>query len=164
MKSRRPGQPPAAAISRKPRVSRARPESAARSRPRKPAGVTYQIARELACGLPGVEDGLSYGTPSLKVRGKLLLRLREDGETLAVRVDYPMREALMQAEPETFFITDHYRNYPAVLVRLASVDRKRLHEVLEHAWRFVARPAARRTAARKGGDARSSATRRRSRS
>ena len=121
------------------------------SRPRKPTGVTYQIARELAFRLPGVEDGMSYGTPSLKVGGKFLLRLREDGETLAVKVDYPMREALMQAEPETFFITDHYRNYPAVLVRLASVDRKRLHEVLEHAWRFVAPAALRKAPAGKRG-------------
>ncbi len=147
---------------KKGRASRAA-KSAPPSRPRKPTGVTYQIARELACRLPDVEDGMSYGTPSLKVRGKLLLRLREDGETLAVRVDYPMREALMQSEPETFFITDHYRNHPAVLVRLASVDRRRLHEVLEHAWRFVARPAGRRSSARQGGSARASTTRRKKR-
>lgn len=91
---------------------------------------------------------MSYGTPSLKVGGKFLLRLREDGETLAVKVDYPMRDILVQAEPETFFITDHYRNHPVVLVRLARVDRKRLHDLLEHAWRFVARSAARRAPAR----------------
>lgn len=130
--------------------------SLAPSRPRKPVGVTYQIARELAFGLPGVEDGMSYGTPSLKVRGKFMARLKDDGETLAVKVDFPMREALMQADPETFFITDHYRDYPAVLVRLASVDRKRLHEVLEHAWRFVAPAALRKVPVGKGKGGRSS--------
>jgi hypothetical protein len=162
MKPDRPERITATVPPKKGRTSSAA-KSTPLSRPRKPTGVTYQIARELACRLPGVEDGTSYGTPSLKVRGKFLLRLREDGETLAVKVDYPMREALMQAEPETFFITDHYRNYPAVLVRLASVDRKRLHEVLEHAWRFVAQPAASRSSGRKGS-ARSSAMRRRNRS
>lgn len=147
------------------RSNRERAPRAARSRasslPRKPTGVTYQIARELAFRLPGVEDGMSYGTPSLKVRGKFLARLREDGETLAVKVDFPMREALMQAEPETFYITDHYRNYPAVLVRLARVDRRRLHEVLEHAWRFVAPAGLRKIPAPAAKGARSSPTRKR---
>jgi hypothetical protein len=131
-------------------------------RRRRPTGVTYQIARELAFALPGVEDSLSYGTPSLKVKGRFMLRLREDGETLAVKVDYSMREALMQAEPETFFITDHYRDFPAVLVRLASVDRKRLHEVLEHAWRFVAPASLRRAPAGKRSAARLETPRKRS--
>jgi hypothetical protein len=85
-----------------------------------------------------VEDSLSYGTPSLKVQGKFLARLREDGESIAIKVAFPVREALLQDDPEMFFITDHYVNYPAVLVRLAKADAVTLRRVVEHAWRFVA--------------------------
>jgi hypothetical protein len=101
-------------------------------------GVTFETVRRLALRLPGVEEGTSYGTPALKVRGKFLLRLREDGETVALRLGFDEREMLMKADPEAFFLTDHYRNYPAVLIRLAAVDPDLLREVLEQAWRRLA--------------------------
>ena len=58
--------------------------------------------------------------------------------TLAVRTDFFEREALIRAAPDTFFFTDHYRNYPWVLVRLGMVERAQLAEMLEDAWRRVA--------------------------
>lgn len=88
--------------------------------------------------LPGVEQGTSYGTPALKVRGKLLARLREDGETLVIKVTDDVRDALISADPETFFITDHYAGYPYLLVHLASVRHDALRELIEQAWRRVA--------------------------
>jgi len=101
-------------------------------------GVTFAAVRKLALALPGVEEGTSYRTPAFKVRGKLIARLREDGETLVVKVGFELRDFLMNADPETFYITDHYRGYPAVLVRLPLVDRARLREVLEEAWKHSA--------------------------
>jgi len=92
----------------------------------------------MAFALPGVEDGTSYGTRALKVQGKFLLRLKEDGESVAIRTEFPVREALMQEDPEMFYITDHYLNYPAMLVRLATVDPVKLRRLIEHAWRAVA--------------------------
>jgi hypothetical protein len=100
--------------------------------------VTFHRVREVALALPGVEDGTSYGTPALKVRGKLLVRLKEDCETIVLMVDFEVRDMLMKADPGTFYITDHYRGYPAVLVRLASVDPKDLPVLLEQAWRSKA--------------------------
>jgi hypothetical protein len=96
------------------------------------------VVRELAHTLPGVEDGTSYGTPALKVKGKLLARLREDGETLVLRADALSREALLRAAPAVFFLTDHYRDYPWVLVRLSAARREQMRELLEDAWRRVA--------------------------
>jgi hypothetical protein len=98
-------------------------------------GVTFAAVRKLALALPGVEEGTSYGTPAFKVRGKLLARLREDGETLVLRVGFDLRDLLMNADPETFYVTDHYRGYPFVLVSLPRVARPRLRDVLEEAWR-----------------------------
>lgn len=99
---------------------------------------SYTTVQSVARAFPGIEEGLSYGTPALKVRGKLMARLREDGETLVVRATPTDRDLLLQFEPAIFYITDHYRNYPWVLVRLPRIGRRRLSEVLEEAWRLVA--------------------------
>lgn len=101
-------------------------------------GLTWAAVCEVGRRFPGVEEGTSYGTPALKVRGAFLLRLKEDGETLAMRTTFPDRDHLMRTAPETFYITDHYRDYPAVLVRLATVDPAQFAELLEDAWRRAA--------------------------
>jgi hypothetical protein len=101
---------------------------------KKPA-THLQTVRRLALSLPGVEEGSSYGTPGFRVRGKFLARMWEDGETLVVKCGDEERDFRMQADPRTFFSTDHYRGYPTVLVRLGRVSRGDLREVLEEAWR-----------------------------
>ncbi|HEY7472481.1 MAG TPA: MmcQ/YjbR family DNA-binding protein [Gemmatimonadota bacterium] len=100
--------------------------------------MTWDAVRELALRLPGVEEGPSYGTPALKVRGRLFVRLKEDGVTIVLKTDPLEREHLLRADPETFFITDHYRDYPWVLVRLGKATRPQMRELLEDAWRRVA--------------------------
>jgi hypothetical protein len=101
-------------------------------------GATFEQARLAAHALPGVEDSTSYGTPALKVRGKLLARLHQSGECLVLRADLLDREILLQSDSRVFFITDHYRDYPWILVRFASVDPSALPELIERAWRLVA--------------------------
>ena len=100
--------------------------------------VTLATVRRLALAFPGVEEGLSYGTPGFRVRGKFLARMWEDGETLVVKCGDDERDFRMKADPETFFITDHYRGYPTVLVRLTRVTTTDLRDVLEQAWRLNA--------------------------
>jgi hypothetical protein len=90
--------------------------------------------REQGLALPGVEEEMSYGNPALKVAGKLLVRLKEDGATLALWVSYEERLALVHEQPEVFFVTPHYQNYPMVLVRLATVDSEELRELIVEAW------------------------------
>jgi hypothetical protein len=101
----------------------------------KPARVTLTTVRRLALAFPGVEEGLSYGTPGFRVRGRFLARLWEDGETLVVKCGDDERDFRIKADPETFFTTDHYRGYPTVLVRLPRVSEDDLQAVLEEAWR-----------------------------
>lgn len=101
-------------------------------------GVSFDAACKLALTLPGVEEGPCYGTPGFRVRGRLLARLRDDGETLAVKCGFDEREFRMQADPDTFFTTDHYRGYPTVLIRLPKVAMADLGAVLEEAWRLRA--------------------------
>ena len=94
--------------------------------------------RRLALALPDAEEGTAYGTPAWRVRKKLFARLREDQETVAVKVDRGERELLMGAEPDVFFITDHYRAYAWLVVRLAAIPDEQLAEVLEDSWRRAA--------------------------
>ena len=99
---------------------------------------TFEDARALAGRLPGVEDGTSYGTPALKVGGKLLARLWEDGTTMVLRVPVVVRDHLVHTQPAVYFLTEHYRAYPYVLVRLPAADHTDLAALLEEAWRQVA--------------------------
>src|SRR5712671_4571909 len=101
-------------------------------------GVTFDTAREIAQTLPGAEESTSYGTPAFKVRGKLFARQHQDGESLVVGVDFEEREEMMSAAPEKFYITDHYLNYPWMLVRLSKVRPDELRDLLIGSWRRVA--------------------------
>ena len=102
------------------------------------AGVTFDDVRARAGELPGTEEGLCFGTPAIRVKGKFFLRLKEDAETVVIKVPLDVREALLHAEPRVFYITDHYRDYPAILFRLPEIDSDQLADLLEMGWRFVA--------------------------
>ena len=80
----------------------------------------------------------SYGTPAFKVKGKLFARLHQDGESLVVAVSFEEREEMMSAAPEKFFITDHYLNYPWMLVRMSKVTPAELRDLLIGSWRRAA--------------------------
>jgi hypothetical protein len=101
-------------------------------------GATFDTVRRLGLALPETEEGTAYGTPALRVRGKLFARLREDGASLVLRTDLVERDLLLAANPKVYFITEHYREYPWVLVRLAAVQPDELAELLADAWRRVA--------------------------
>ena len=100
--------------------------------------VTFAAVRALALALPEAEEGTSYGTPAFRVGRKFLARLHEDGVFLVVPVGFDERDMLVEAEPETFVVTDHYRAHPMMLVRIALVDPATLRRLLEQHWRAVA--------------------------
>ena len=102
----------------------------------KPA--TFDTVCEIARTLPGAEESTSYGTPAFKVKGKLFARFHQDGESLVISVDFDEREEMMAAAPEKCYITDHYRNYPWMLVRLSEVGTDELRDLLLGSWRRAA--------------------------
>lgn len=57
--------------------------------------------------------------------------------SLMVRVGTKERDRLLKEQPEVYYLTDHYRPYDAILVRLSKVDDESLRELLESSWRFV---------------------------
>ena len=101
-------------------------------------GVSYSRDQEIAREFPGVENSTSYGTPALKVRGTLLARLKEDGATLVLKTTLTDRELLLGGAPDIFYLTDHYRKFPWILVRLPQIDESFLRELIAEAWRLSA--------------------------
>src|SRR5689334_113372 len=88
---------------------------------------------------PMVEKGMSYGRPSYKVNGKFFTRLRrEDASLVLLEVPFDEREMLMEAEPETFHFTAHYKDYPSVLARIATLHPGSLKAFLERRFRKIA--------------------------
>ena len=101
-------------------------------------GVTVQAARQLLLNLPEVSEGRSYGMPSFLLNGRFLARFRDDDTVLVLQLaTIGEREVLMELDPDAFFFTAHYRNYPAVLVRLAQVAAPLLTDVVTESWRHV---------------------------
>jgi hypothetical protein len=107
--------------------------------------VDFDRVRRLALALPDVEASTTWGSPALKIRGSLMacvaIHKSAEPNTLAVRIDFDHRAELMAAQPETYYLTDHYVNYPVVLVRLPSIHPDALRDLLGMSWRFVAAKA-----------------------
>lgn len=98
---------------------------------------TPKTVRRIALALPKADERPCYGTPGFYVRKKIFARLLEDGDSVVLKIDYDRRDVLMKADPKTFFITEHYRNYPMMIVRLSAVDEAELRELLEGAWQIA---------------------------
>jgi hypothetical protein len=115
--------------------------------------IDFDTVRNIGLALPGVEESTAYGLPALKVHGKLLAcvpanRSAEPG-SLVLRVDFDDRAELLAADPDVYYVTDHYAGYNAVLVRLSRVNSNVLQDLLGMAHKFVTRNAAPRSPARK---------------
>src|SRR5467141_1243785 len=101
--------------------------------------VTFDDVRKISLVWPEVEDGTSYGTPALKVRKKLLVRLKEDGDSLVLPgVPPDERDMLVESQPKVFYFTDHYRDYPIVLIRLSKAKRAAVEPLLRRHWQTLA--------------------------
>jgi hypothetical protein len=103
--------------------------------------IDFDTVRAIGLRLPGVQEGTAYGSPALKVRGELLacipVNLSAEPDSVAVRVDLEQRAELLAADPEVYYITDHYAGYDTVLVRLSRVSPDALQGLLGMAHKFV---------------------------
>ena len=94
----------------------------------------WEEAAAFALTLPGTELGTSYGRPAVKVNGKAFLYPGREPDSFAVASPLGEKEVLMETDPGTFWETDHYRGWPAVLVRFGSAERDRIRTVIRRAW------------------------------
>ncbi len=102
----------------------------------------FETVRKVGLTLPDVEAATRYdGAPILKVGGSFMAglathRSAEPG-TLVVRVGFEEREWLLEDAPGIYYLTDYYRRYPLVLVRLSRIDRVALRDLLSVSWRLT---------------------------
>ena len=123
-----------AAKAKKKTPAKAKTKTAAKSR-----GLTEAQFKKIALGFPGTVEGSSYGKPAILVVKKFFTRLRNEDKSLTLYLgSIDEREMLMEADPETFHVTDHYRDYPIVLARLDRIDAATLKSMLERRWRQIA--------------------------
>ena len=101
--------------------------------------MTLDEMRAIALSFPGATEGSSYGKPAFTVNKKFFTRLRRDDASLVIMdVSFDEREMLIEAEPETFHYTAHYKDYPAVLARMEKLHAGSFRAFLERRWRRIA--------------------------
>jgi len=115
-----------------------------------PSGNRFKVVESIARTLPDVEVTTSWGAPALKVRGRMFACMAShksaEPNTLVVMMDFPDRDALVEDDPATYYLKDHYLNYPCVLVRLSRVRADALRDLIGGAHRFISARAPRKSA------------------
>jgi hypothetical protein len=105
--------------------------------------MTVDEMRDICQSFPGASEGSSYGKPAFLVNKKFFTRLRrEDQSVVLMDIPFDEREMLMEAEPGTFHFTAHYKDYPCVLARIATLHPGSFRVFLERRWRKIAPKAA----------------------
>ena len=101
--------------------------------------VTKAQLRKIALSFPETVAGTSYGMPAFLAFGKFFTRWRDEEDSIVLAVgSIDERDMLLEADPETFFITDHYKNHPSVLARATKIDAGTLRAMLERRWQAMA--------------------------
>src|SRR5438093_10742801 len=105
------------------------------------SGKSFKAVASIGRTLPEVEVTTSWGQPTLRVRGKMFVCMAAnksaEPNTLVVMMDFADRDALIEDDPSTYYLKEHYLNYPCVLVRLSPVRDDALRELITGAQRFV---------------------------
>lgn len=107
--------------------------------------ITIKTVEDIGRSLPGVELTTTWGQPTLKVHGRMFAcapsHKSAEPNSLVVMMDFADRDALLQEEPHTYYLKEHYVTYPCVLVRLSRVHRDALEDLLLGAHRYVSERA-----------------------
>lgn len=110
-----------------------------------PPRTSFKAVESIGRSLPDVEVTTSWGQPTLKVRGKMFVCMAAhksaEPNTLVVMMDFADRDALIEEQPEVYYLKEHYLNYPCILVRLSRVGADALHDLVTGAHRFVSASA-----------------------
>jgi len=113
-------------------------------------GNIFKSVEAVGRTLPDVEVTTTFGKPALKVRGKMFVCIAShksaEPDTLVVMMDFANRDALVEDDPDTYYLKDHYVGYPCVLVRLSRVHPDALRDLVASAYRFVSARATKKRA------------------
>jgi hypothetical protein len=106
-----------------------------------PRNNTFKTVESIGRSLPDVEVTTTWGKPALKVRGKMFVCIAShksaEPNSLVVMMDFADRDALVEDDPDTYYLKEHYVNYPCVLARLSRVHADALRDLIIGAHRYV---------------------------
>jgi hypothetical protein len=106
-----------------------------------PQSSSFKTVESIGRTLPDVEMTTAWGQPAMKVRGKMFVCMAShksaEANTLVVMMDFADRDSLVEDDPGTYYLKEHYVNYPCVLVRLSRVNAEALRDLITGAHRFV---------------------------
>jgi hypothetical protein len=107
----------------------------------KTKGLTFDAVRDIGLNLPGTEEGTAWGTPVLRVDGRIFagigIHKSAEPNSLIVHVDQAVRDEMIAEQPELYYTAAHYENYSCVLVRLSKIRRDVLEDLLRMSHQFV---------------------------
>ncbi len=99
----------------------------------------FEFVKNIALSFPYAEESISHeGTPSVKVRGKLMCRLHDNGEFIPIRLDFEIRDKYLDSHPEIFHLPDHFKDYPYICMWIHNFSKNLIFEVLEQSWKGLA--------------------------
>ncbi len=102
-------------------------------------GITAAQLKKIALSFPETEEGISYTHPAILAFGKFFTRYRKEDNSFVLAVSgIEHRDMLLEMDSKTYFITDHYKSFPGVLVRLEHVTPEEVRAMLECRWRAMA--------------------------
>ena len=101
----------------------------------------FEVVRAIGTALPGVKDASGARGTALKFKGRLLaceaIHKSAEPDTLMVSISQERRDELLAQSTAVYYLTDHYRPYPAVLVRLPKIQRSALEQLLAESRKFM---------------------------
>ena len=101
----------------------------------------FDVVRRIGRTLPGITESTAYGSPALKINGSLIACLAAhksaEPDTLVACVDFSDRDELLAADPDTYYLTEHYMDYPSILVRLPRIHEDALRDLIGMAYQFA---------------------------
>jgi hypothetical protein len=93
--------------------------------------ITRADGWKIALSLPGARETLWFNKPAVFIHDRFLTKVHDKEDAMVLQVgSLEMRDMMLEAEPQLFTITDHYKNFPFVLARLTALDRKSLKDML----------------------------------
>ena len=114
-----------------------------------PRGQTFSAVEAIGRTLPDVEVTTTWGQPTLKVRGKMFACIAShksaEPNSLVVMMDFDDRDALLEDDPDVYYVKDHYVPYPCVVVRLSRIRLDALRDLIVGAHRYISTKASKTT-------------------
>ena len=110
----------------------------------------FEPVKAVGLTLPDVDAIVKAGWPRLQRGGSFMAGLAShpsaEPGTLVVRYDENERRWLLEDAPETYYLTEYYRRWPLILVRLSHVTPEALRDLLAVSWRLTGAKLRRRAA------------------